>query len=153
MGIFSYVKLGKKIFGKQKTTGTEVINKVTPKVSTKLSKLKIETAKSKGKFKKTMDSISRDVSKTGAAFKKITQKLKGEKVTESGVSKGKDLRENKMGGGMMGRRMGYSEGTKPISRSKNPGLLAMSKTAKGKEAVKKMKFNPDRIVAKKGGKA
>ena len=63
------------------------------------------------------------------------------------------MRKKLMGGGMMGRRMGYSEGTKPISRSKNPGLLAMSKTAKGKEAVKKMKFNPNRIVAKKGGKA
>ena len=42
---------------------------------------------------------------------------------------------------------------KPISKSKNPGLLAMSKTAKGKKVVKKMKFNPDRVVAKKGGKA
>ena len=41
---------------------------------------------------------------------------------------------------------------KAISKSKNPGLLAMSKTPKGREAVKKMKFNPDRIVAKKGGK-
>ena len=125
MGIFSYVKLGKKIFGKQKTTGTEVINKVTPKVSTKLSKLKIETAKSKGKFKKTMDSISRDVSKTGAAFKKITQKLKGEKVTESGVSKGKDLRENKMGGGMMGRRFGYKGGSKGlVGKQKNIDVAA-----------------------------
>ena len=87
------------------------------------------------------------------ALRQTQQKIKGEKVTESGVTKGKDLRENKMGGGMMGRRMGYSEGTKPISRSKNTGLLSMSKTAKGKEAVKKMKFNPNRIVAKKGGKA
>ena len=125
MGIFSYVKLGKKIFGKQKTTGTEVINKVTPKVSTKLSKLKIETAKSKGKFKKTMDSITSDVSKTGAAFKKITQKLKGEKVTESGVSKGKDLRENKMGGGMMGRRFGYKGGSKGlVGKQKNIDVAA-----------------------------
>ena len=41
---------------------------------------------------------------------------------------------------------------KPISKSKNPGLLAMSKTAKGKKVVKKMKFDPKRIVAKKGGK-
>ena len=58
-----------------------------------------------------------------------------------------------MGGGMSNRMM-YKNGTsKPISRSKNPGLLAMSKTAKGKKAVKKMKFNPNRIVAKKGGKA
>ena len=38
----------------------------------------------------------------------------------------------------------------PISRSKNPGLAKMAKTAKGKEAVKKMGFNPDRMVAKKG---
>jgi ribosomal protein L34 len=61
-----------------------------------------------------------------------------------------------MGGGMMGRRMGYSQGSngKPISRSKNPGILAMSKTAKGRKVVKeRFKFNPDRIVAKKGGKA
>ena len=63
-------------------------------------------------------------------------------------------RTNRMGGGMMSRRK-FSDGGngKPISRSKNPGLLAMSKTEKGKEAVKRMKFNPNRIVAKKGGKA
>jgi len=63
-------------------------------------------------------------------------------------------RKNRMGGGMMSRRK-FSDGGngKPISRSKNPGLLAMSKTEKGKEAIKKMKFNPNRIVAKKGGKA
>ena len=105
-------------------------------------------------------------------------------IDESRAKKQDKARVKKMGGGMMGRRMGYQSGmsvkgddkrdirktesmigasrsskrekgrtNKPISRSKNPGLLAMSKTAKGKEAVKKMKFNPDRIVAKKGGKA
>ena len=135
MGIFSYVKLGKKIFGKQKTTGTEVINKVTPKVSTKLSKLKIETAKSRGKFKKTMDSISRDVSKTGASFKKITQKLKGEKVTESGVSKGKDLRENKMGGGMMGRRMNYKKGSKKFPDLTGDGKVTFADILKGRGVI------------------
>tara|TARA_R100000900_G_scaffold30397_2_gene24509 strand:+ start:488 stop:637 length:150 start_codon:yes stop_codon:yes gene_type:complete len=41
---------------------------------------------------------------------------------------------------------------KAISKSKNPGLVKMAKSPKGREAVKKMKFNPDRIVAKKGGK-
>ena len=72
------------------------------------------------------------------------------------VKKIKDKRDKKMGGGMMGRRMGYSQGSngKPISRSKNPGILAMSKTAKGRKVVKeRFKFNPNRIVAKKGGKA
>ena len=65
-------------------------------------------------------------------------------------------RVKKMGGGFAGRRMGYSKGSngKPISRSKNPGILAMSKTAKGRKVVKeRFKFNPNRIVAKKGGKA
>ena len=64
------------------------------------------------------------------------------------------MRKRMMGGGMMGRRMGYSKGSngKPISRSKNPGILAMSKTAKGRKVVKeKFKFNPDRVVAKEGG--
>ena len=42
---------------------------------------------------------------------------------------------------------------KPISKSKNKGLAKMAKTAKGKEAVRKMGFNPDRMVAKKGGRA
>ena len=62
-------------------------------------------------------------------------------------------RKAAMGGGMM-RKM-YSKGTngKPISKSKNPGLLKMAQTSKGREAVKKMKFNPDRIVAKTGGRA
>ena len=60
-----------------------------------------------------------------------------------------------MGGGMAGRRMGYSQGSngKPVSRSKNPGLLKMSKSEKGKAVVKKFGYNPNRIVAKKGGKA
>ena len=85
-------------------------------------------------------------------FKGLTKEEKPKKF-----KKGKELaRENRMGGGMMGRRMGYSQGSngKPISRSKNPGILAMSKTAKGRKVVKeRFKFNPDRIVAKKGGKA
>ena len=41
---------------------------------------------------------------------------------------------------------------KPISKSKNKGLAKMAKTAKGKEAVAKMGFNPNRMVAKKGGR-
>ena len=40
---------------------------------------------------------------------------------------------------------------KAISKSKNPGLAKMAKSPKGKIAAKKMGFNPDRMVAKKGG--
>ena len=41
---------------------------------------------------------------------------------------------------------------KAISMSRNKGLAKKAKTAKGKEAVKKMGFNPDRMGAKKGGR-
>ena len=42
---------------------------------------------------------------------------------------------------------------KAISKSKNPGLAKMANTEKGAAAVKKMGFNPKRMVAKKGGRA
>ena len=42
---------------------------------------------------------------------------------------------------------------KPVSKSKNPGLAKMAKTEKGKKAVAKMGFDPNRMVAKKGGRA
>ncbi len=42
---------------------------------------------------------------------------------------------------------------KAISKSRNPGLAKMAKSPKGKIAAKKMGFNPDRMVAKKGGRA
>jgi hypothetical protein len=88
--------------------------------------------------------------------KKQYKGLLKEDKPQKKFKKGKELdREKKMGGGMMGRRMGYSQGSngKPVSRSKNPGLLKMSKSEKGKAVVKKFGYNPNRIVAKKGGKA
>ena len=40
---------------------------------------------------------------------------------------------------------------KPISKSKNPGLVKLAK--KKPELAKKFGYNPKRMVAKKGGKA
>ena len=125
---------------KQKTTGTEVIKSVKPNVpKTKLEKDKSRLALAKQETKASKAKLNQ------AIFNFQEQNRQFKKA-----------REKKMGGGMMGRRMGYSQGSngKPISRSKNPGILAMSKTAKGRKVVKeRFKFNPDRIVAKKGGKA
>jgi hypothetical protein len=101
--------------------------------------------------KKTIAPGLKKISKTQDDIDRLEKKL-----SAKGKEKLKKLREKKMGGGMMGRRMGYSQGSngKPISRSKNPGILAMSKTAKGRKVVKeRFKFNPNRIVARKGGKA
>ena len=126
------------IFGKPKTTGTEVVNPFERKTMRSdaaniMGGLKVDLAKLKGGAKK-IQTTAEDVK---AAMRDRA-------------------RVKKMGGGFAGRRMGYSKGSngKPISRSKNPGILAMSKTAKGRKVVKeRFKFNPDRIVAKKGGKA
>ena len=137
MAIFSYVKLGKKIFGKQKTTGKTV----NP----------FERKKMRSNRDAVMGGLKVDLAKLKGGAKKIQTTAEDVKAAMRNRA-----RVKKMGGGFAGRRMGYSKGSngKPISRSKNPGILAMSKTAKGRKVVKeRFKFNPDRIVAKKGGKA
>ena len=106
MGLFSYVKLGKKIFGKQKTTG-ETINPFKANPQTADSARKIALAKTSGKVQRQFMPVMRDLEKTGTAFRQINQKLKGQKVTESGFTKGKDLpRTNKAKGGRIGYKMG-----------------------------------------------
>ena len=109
MGVFSFVKAGKKIYG--------TIKSVKPALGkSKLKKavddVKLSSLKAKGKMKRSFQKMEEDIDPARKKLRQTTQKLKGEKVTESGVSKGKDLRENKMGGGMMGRRFGMKKGSK-----------------------------------------
>ena len=56
-------------------------------------------------------------------------------------------------GGRVAKMKGGAMNGKPISKSKNVGLAKMIESPKGKEAAKKMGFNPNRMVAKKGGRA
>ena len=121
MGVFSFVKAGKKIYG--------TIKSVKPALGkSKLKKavddVKLSSLKTKGKMKRSFQKMEEDIDPARKKLRQTTQKLKGEKVTESGVSKGKDLRENKMGGGMMGRRMGYSQGSKDSKKS-NLGMQSV----------------------------
>ena len=109
MGIFSYVKAGKKIFGTIKSVKPAVGKS---KLKKAVDSAKLEGLKLKGKTKKFIQKMEQDIDPARKKLRQTTQKLKGEKVTESGVSKGKDLRENKMGGGMMGRRFGMKKGSK-----------------------------------------
>ena len=93
---------------KQKTTGTEVIKSVRANPQTRESIHKIDLAKIPGKVQRKFLPVRRDMQKTLSSFKQVNQKLRGEKVTESGVSKGKDLKvEKKAKGG----RIGYRKGT------------------------------------------
>jgi len=84
--------------GKQKTTGTETVNpfKFTPSKTEGekyLKKFKIDIKKDSGKFKKSWGKTVEKIDETSKEIRKNLQKLKGEKVTESGVSKGKDLKK------------------------------------------------------------
>ena len=76
---------------KPKTSPT--ITSVKPNKSDKISKHKVDLAKIPGetanRWKKNMD----DLDETGKVIRKFTQKLKNEKKTDSGISKGKDLKD------------------------------------------------------------
>ena len=102
--------------GKQKTTGTEVVNpfKFKPsksKLEKAVKKLEIDTAQQKGKTKKIIQKMENEIEPFRRKLRQTTQKVAGEKVTESGISKGKD-RIKKMGGGFMSKRMSYKKGSK-----------------------------------------
>ena len=76
---------------KPKTSPT--ITSVKPNKSDKISKHKVDLAKIPGetanRWKKGMDELD----ETGKKIRQLTQKLKNEKKTESGISKGKDLKD------------------------------------------------------------
>jgi hypothetical protein len=55
--------------------------------------------------------MEEDIDPARIKLRQTTQKIAGEKVTDSGISKGKD-RVKKMGGGFMGKRMSYKKGSK-----------------------------------------
>ncbi len=132
MGIFSYVKAGKKIFGTIKSV-KPAVNK--SKLQKAVDSAKLQGLKLKGKTKKFIQKMEQDIDPARKKLRQTTQKLKGEKVTESGVSKGKDLREQKMGGGMMGRRMGYSQGSKKGKIPTTPKEKSLAKLAPPKDRI------------------
>ena len=80
------------VMGKQKTTGTEVITKIKPK-PTKGESFRVFGQKTRGKFKKSMEKPNEDLDKVLTQSQKLLQKVKGEKITESGISKGKDIKK------------------------------------------------------------
>ena len=139
--------------GKQKTTGTEVVNpfKFKPsksKLEKAVKKLEIDTAQQKGKTKKIIQKMEQSIEPARTNLRQTTQKLAGEKVTESGISKGKD-RIKKMGGGMMGRRMGYSQGSSKGKVPTTPKEKSLAKLAPPKDRIT---FG-DVVAGRKKGKA
>mgnify|MGYP003113123044 CR=1 FL=1 len=123
--------------------------------------VKLTALKARGQMKKQSQDFDRDIQKVKSKLGQSMQKLKGEKVTESGVSKGKDIIK-KATGGRVGRRFGgdtmknkksdvqkiketfspKGKNLKPVDKNKNPGLAKLPIEVRNKMGY-----------AKKGGRA
>ena len=91
-GLGKAYEVAKKLFKpKQKTSPT--ISSVTANKSDKASKHKVDLAKIPGRVNNKWKKDMVDLDEIGSSVKRMTQKLKGEKPTKSGVSKGKDLKD------------------------------------------------------------
>ena len=129
--------------GKQKTTGTEVINKIKANPQTRESAHIIEMATIPGQVQRKFMPVMRDLQKASVASKQAVQKLKGEKITDSGVSKGKDMKAK-------GGRVGYKKGTpSPFLRKSNKKKIEEAFKTTTPFMVKKDKPKK-RLMAKKG---
>ena len=65
--------------------------KLKPK-PTKGESFKVWSQKSRGKFKKKLEESGEEIDKVFTKSGRLLQKVKGEKITESGISKGKDIK-------------------------------------------------------------
>jgi hypothetical protein len=105
MGVFSFVKPGKQVY-KTITSVAPTVNK-TP-IKKAVDDVKLTALQAKGKMKKQSQDFDGAIRKVQTKLGQTMQKLRNEPVTESGVSKGKNLKkvEKKANGGRIGRRFG-----------------------------------------------
>ena len=69
----------------------ETITKIKP-TPTKGESTKVYYKKLRGKFKKDLEQPGESIDKVLTQTKQLLQKVKGEKITKSGISKGKDIK-------------------------------------------------------------
>jgi len=92
--VFGLIKKGIK----QKTTGKEVVNpfKFKPaknKLERTIRDVNISIDKVKGRMKRDFQKMEESIDPARIKLKQTNQKLKGEKQTKSGISKGKDMKK------------------------------------------------------------
>ena len=77
----------------KKHAGKKVFEFLVPKPKpTKTESTKVFYKKLRGKFKKDLEQPGESIDKVLTQTKQLLQKVKGEKITESGISKGKDIK-------------------------------------------------------------
>jgi hypothetical protein len=109
-------------------------SKVSPTIkSVKPSKNIKEFTKHKEDVAKTTEKYNKGLTEEGKInVRKGTSRVLG-KI--SNILKRKQLREKKMGGGMMGRRMGYSQGSKKGKIPTTPKEKSLAKLAPPKDRI------------------
>ena len=97
--------------GTQKTTGTEVIKSFKPGTEFKgTPKYQKEIITAKSEVQKKFNPINEGIANETKKLKQKLQGMRGERITQSGISKGKDLVKKAKGG-----RVGLKLGTKKKS--------------------------------------
>jgi hypothetical protein len=117
---------GKKIFKPQKTTGLKDVN--------------LKTLKMKGKMKGDFQKMDREIEPFRRKLRQTLQKLDNKPVTESGISKGKDMKAK-------GGRVGLSKGSGFPDYS-GDGKITMKDVLMGRGVIPKKK-GKKKMMAKK----
>jgi hypothetical protein len=131
MGIFSFVKPGKQIF--------KTITSVKPNVpKTKLEKAKSKLAIAKQKTKASAAKLDNTLFRIKQQKKKLEKErvYSGKELEQQKYFKDMNKgREKKMGGGMMGRRMGYSQGSSKGKIPTTPKEKLLAKLAPPRDRI------------------
>ena len=147
-----------KLFGKkQKTTGREVIDKIKPGTTFKgIPKYQKEIIKARGEVQKKFQPINEGIKKETTQLRQTLQGMRGERITKSGISKGKDVspgiykplkdkkKQDLAKGGRVGLKGGSDLGMQSVKYGldKKPEITKLDRIAKfiAKDKKKKKKF-------------
>jgi len=135
--------------GKVSPTITSVKPTVpTTKIGKAMRDVNTTVLKTKGSMKKRSQDFDGAIQKVQKKIGNTTQMLKGEKVTESGFSKGKDLKikEKKATGGRVGRRFGSPKPKTNVQKIKET-FSPKKKLSPKQMKIAKLAGNPNKIDA------
>jgi len=146
-----------KLSGQGKTTGKEVIKSVKPGTKfTGTPKYTKEMIIARGDVQKKFGKINEGIKNETRQLRNVLQKMRGEKVTKSGVSKGKDvtpgvykpLKDKKKQDLAKGGRVGLKFGSKKSNIQKIQETFGPKKQLSSKQMkIAKLAGNPKKIDA------
>ena len=117
------------------------------KIAKAIDDVKLTALQAKGKMKKQNQDFDGAIRKVKSKLGQTMQKLKNEPVTESGVSKGKDLKkiEKKATGGRVGRRFGSPKPKTNVQKIKETFAPKNKKLSPKQMKIAKLAGNPNKI--------